>query len=72
MNLGISGNFGQEKHYAEEDSKGWYEPNQIGLWILIWECMSITDPYELTNLIFSLQSLFCINFIKTSYQKLVI
>ena len=30
VNLGISGNFGQEKPCAEEDAKGWYEPKKNG------------------------------------------
>ena len=67
MNLGISGYFGQEKPYAEEDEKGWYDPKQKWLWRLIWEGGSFTDLQELTELNLGLQNLFCINFSKTSY-----
>ena len=50
MNLGIFGNFGQEKPCAEEDAKGWYEPKQKWFWRLIWEGGSVTDIQELTEL----------------------
>ena len=70
--FGIFGNFGQGEPYAEEDAKRWYEPNKKWLWRLIWELMPVNNLQEFTDLILSLQNLFCINFIKTSYQKLVI
>ena len=44
VNLGISGNFGQEKSCAEEDPKGWYDPNKKGFWKFIWEGMPVRDP----------------------------
>ena len=65
MNLGISGNFGQEKP-CTEDAKGWNNPKKKCFGRLIWEGRTFTDLQELTEFNLSLQSLFCINFSKTS------
>ena len=58
MNLGISGNFGEEKPCAEEDAKGWYDPKKKWFWRLIWEGTPVIDSQELTELSLSLQNLF--------------
>ena len=50
VNLGISSYFGQERAYAEEDAKGWYNPNKKWFWRLIWEVGSVMDLQELTEL----------------------
>ena len=44
MNLDFSGGFGQGKTCTTEDPKRWYDPNEKGLWIYVWEGGPVSDP----------------------------
>ena len=66
MNLGFLAVLAKENPAQRRMKKGGMTQKK-GFWRLIWGVRPVTDLQELTELILSLQNLFCINFNKTSY-----